>query len=105
MEVWKRAADVAIWSYGGLVERCRCSNLEVRGSGGALRTWGRGGKEVWRYRALEARCRRADVEEWRYGALEARCRRSDVEVWKSGGTLQACSHSGMEVRSSEALKL
>ena len=61
------------------------------------------GVATWRHGALEARCRRADVEArmhgalelwrlvadlgtWRYGALEACCTRADVEVWSSGVT-------------------
>ena len=41
----------------------RCRGVEARRSGG-----------------LEVCSRPSDFEEWRYGALEARCRRSDVEV-------------------------
>ena len=56
MELWRRAAVVATKGSGGLVVR-----------------YGPG-----------------DVEVWRYGALEARCRRADVEVGSVGGVLQAC---------------
>ena len=46
--------------------------MEVWRSGDAL--------QAWRYGALEARCRRRNVETWSYGGLEACCMRSDVEV-------------------------
>jgi len=34
--------------------------------------------------ALEACCRRRDVEEFASRVLEMRCRRRDIEVWSSG---------------------
>ena len=66
-------------------------------SSGALETrCGPGDVEVWRYGAVNARCRRADVE--RYGALEARCRRADVERY---GALEArCRRRDVEARRS-----
>ncbi len=36
--------------------------------------------EVWSFRALETRYRRADVEVWKCGALEGRWTCSDIEV-------------------------
>jgi len=44
------------------------------------------------YAALEARCRRADVEVWSAWMLAAgvqTCRHKGMELWSSGGAMQA----------------
>ena len=70
LEVWRRAAGVGTWRYGGLKARCRRSDLEASGSGSPGRAVG---AALWRYGGMEL---------WtcRHGALEARCMRSDTEV-------------------------
>jgi len=40
-------------------------------------------KQTWRYGALEARCKRVDVEAKKYGGIEL-CRRRNVEAWRYG---------------------
>jgi len=77
--------------------------MEVRSSGGVPQACRHGGMglwrprcrpaniEVWKYGALEARCKCIDVETWRLwsaGDLEPGCRRADEEAWSSGGVLQ-----------------
>jgi hypothetical protein len=79
MELWKLAAGVAAWSQRAVEARCRCSDMEV------TKPWG---KVASSGSALQA-CRRGGVEVWSSGALEARCRHRDVEVWSSGDKLQA----------------
>src|SRR6266480_4558732 len=37
------------------------------------------------------------MEMWSSRALEARCRRVDIEVWGSSGSMQACGRGGIEV--------
>ena len=49
MEVWRYAAGVATSKYGGLEVRCRCSDVEVWRSEGAMQAWRHGGIERWRY--------------------------------------------------------
>jgi len=45
MEVWRRAASVAIWRNGGLEARCRRRDVDA-----------------WRHEALVTRCARGDME-------------------------------------------
>ena len=52
VELWRRAADVATWRYGGM--------------------------EAWKHGGMELRRLDTCVATWRYG-LEARCRCSDVK--------------------------
>ncbi len=110
MELWRRAACVAIWRYRGLqlwkravgVAIWRYEGMELQRRAAGVQTWTyrryagvvNGGM---RYGALEARCRCSDVEVRRYGILETRCRRADVEVWSSGGALQAKLYMCMKV--------
>ena len=69
--------------YGDALQPCRHGGMKVWRSG-TLKLWKRAeGESTWRNGAPElsgALC----VSTWRYGALEARCRRSDLESWSYG---------------------
>jgi len=60
----RRLSDVEVWRYGGVEARCR--RVDVDG----LRYSSAVGVQTWKYgsmgsRAMEARCRCADMEVWR----------------------------------------
>jgi len=77
--------------------------MEIWGSGGMLRAWGRCLK-----RGLEVHCRRRDVEGFASRALEACCSRSEEEVWRRAGGVHAwrkeeCSSGIREARYSRGV--
>ena len=75
-------SGVAPKRYGALEVWCRCDDTEVSRCGDAPQAYRCGGVFLKSSGALEARCRRRDVEVClkNSGALEACCGRRDVGV-------------------------
>jgi len=75
LEAHCRCSDVEVWKLGALEACCGLGDVEV-GRYGGMEVWKSIRIEVWRYGGLEVwRCEGIEL-----GALEARCRRRDVEV-------------------------
>jgi len=71
-EVW-RPRGLKVWRYGGTLQARRCGGSEVWRIDKGVATWRYGGVagvqkvKAQRYRVLEERCRRVNVETWSYG--------------------------------------
>ena len=75
LELGRHAAGLGTWRSGGALQAYTCGGICLKSPG-----------------ALEARCRRRDVEVFASRAREVRCRRVDVEIVEVSrcGALEAC---------------